>query len=274
MCEIFKCSKCEAEKPRADFPHAKGARHSWCRACHKVAKDIYRRKFREANPRKRRISSEIVAGEGRAVCSKCKEERDISLFQIQTTGPSGQCRICKTASEKARRERAGIPVKKLSRIEGDQKLCLCCDLMKPMTEFSPTTRGSGGVSAYCRPCFNEKFTVTKEEACKATAEYRARHPERHKAMHRVRMFEYRAQKKVTADGSVTDAFLNDLYAQEICCYCEKQTPRDKRTADHRVALAKDGTHTADNLVMACVSCNSSKRDLSEEDFFKRIRGNV
>jgi len=48
-------------------------------------------------------------------CSKCKEERDISLFQLYKDKPNGQCRLCKTASEKIRRERIGIPVKKLSK---------------------------------------------------------------------------------------------------------------------------------------------------------------
>lgn len=204
-------------------------------------------------------------------CSKCKEERDVSLFQCHKGIPSGQCRVCKTASEKARRERVGIPVKKLSVIEGGKKLCMCCREMKVISDFSPTERGLGGVAAYCKPCFSREYKGSKEERRLFTAAYRARHPERHKAAHRVRMFEYRTRKKVTADGSVTDDLLKALYGQEKCHYCSELTPRGKRTIDHRIALANEGTHTAGNLVMACWTCNCSKQDMSEEDFIKRIK---
>ena len=202
-------------------------------------------------------------------CSKCGFERDITMFQHFKGKPSGQCRICKTESEKRRREREGVPVKKLSRLEGDRKLCLRCDCMKPLSDFATTPRGLGGVSSYCRPCFSSGYRQDEKSAREATAAYRARHSERHKAAHRVRMFEYRNRKKVTSDGTVTDEFLKELYAQEFCHYCLQFTELINRTVDHKVALAKEGHHSASNLVMACWTCNSSKRDLSEEDFMKR-----
>lgn len=267
----YKCTKCGLEKCEGDFPFAKERRHSWCRSCHKVAKEEYRRKFREANPRKKRIAEDILTDDGCAGCSKCGEKLPLNHFQFRKGKPSGQCRLCKTASEKARRERIGIPVKKLSVIEKGKKLCMCCGEMKVIDDFSPSERGLGGVAAYCKPCFSREYGSNREEGRLATAAYRARHPERHKAAHRVRMFEYRTRKKVTADGSVTDALLKALYGQENCHYCGEATAKDKRTIDHRIALANEGTHTAGNLVMACWTCNSSKRDMSEEDFIKRIK---
>lgn len=203
-------------------------------------------------------------------CSKCKEQRDVSLFQLYKGNPSGQCRLCKTASEKTRRELKGIPIKKLSKIEGSQKLCMCCSAMKTLTDFSPTPRGLGGVSAYCKPClaFKARQRGTAKET---TAAYRARHPERYKVAHRLNNFERHTLKKVTADGSVTDKFLKELLKQTHCFYCAKEVVKNKKTVDHRVALSKEGTHTSDNLVMACWSCNSSKKDMSEEDFIKRMR---
>lgn len=207
-------------------------------------------------------------------CTKCGEQRDASLFQLYKGKPSGQCRMCKTASEKARRARVGIPVKKLSRIEGDKKLCLSCDQMKPLDDFSSTPRGLGGTAAYCKECMATMARARKGAAAKTTAAYRKRHPERHKANHRVRMFEYRTAKKVTADGSVTDSFLKELYAQENCHYCGEKTPEDQRTADHKMPLAKEGTHTAGNLVMACWTCNCSKSDLTEEEFIERVKNDM
>lgn len=43
-----------------------------------------------------------------------------------------------------------------------------------------------------------------------------------------------------------------------CAYC--LTRSDRLTQDHVVALVRGGTHTADNVVPACGSCNSRKSD--------------
>lgn len=265
----FKCTKCGFEKSSAEFPFAKGKRHSWCRECHKAAKAESYRKFREANPRKKRISEDILTEDGCAICSKCKNKLPLNLFQSGTIG--GWCQPCKTALEKEKRKLAGMSVKKFSVLEGGKKLCLCCNQMKELQDFSPTERGTGGVSSYCRPCTSIKFPTNREEGRKATAAYRVRHAERHKAAHRIRMFEYNHRKKVTADGSVTDALLKALYAQETCYYCGKETPSKDRTIEHRLALINGGTHTAGNVAMTCRTCNSSKKDMREEDFIKRIK---
>ncbi len=47
---------------------------------------------------------------------------------------------------------------------------------------------------------------------------------------------------------------------EFCCYCGR---RDDLSLDHMIPRMKGGPHSADNLVVACRSCNSSKhaRDL-------------
>ena len=41
-----------------------------------------------------------------------------------------------------------------------------------------------------------------------------------------------------------------------CIYCQKET--DYLTLDHVVALSKGGSHSLDNIVFCCRSCNSSK----------------
>ena len=202
-------------------------------------------------------------------CSKCKEGKPFTKFQHHNGKPSGQCRECKTAYMQAKRLRDGIQPKKFSKIEGDQKLCMACDCMLPLSEFSPTQRGLGGVSAYCRKCFRRHYRETPEKAREATARYRKRHRARHLANHRIRMYEYRTKKKVTSDGTVTDEFLNGLYATPHCHYCNQITEEELRTADHVVALNNGGAHSAANLVMACWTCNCSKRDLTEEEFMQK-----
>ncbi len=48
----------------------------------------------------------------------------------------------------------------------------------------------------------------------------------------------------------------ELY-KGICVYCKKAKANTK---DHIIPLSKGGTNYIDNIVPACVSCNSSKRD--------------
>lgn len=144
--------------------------------------------------------------------------------------------------------------------------------MKPLGEFSATPRGLGGIAAYCKECMAASSRAgDKAPVRERTAKYRKNHRERHLAAHRVRMFEYRTNKKVTDDGTVTDEFLKALYATTHCHYCEKPTAEQHRTADHKTALAKGGAHSKDNLCMACSTCNSAKRDLSEAQFIERLK---
>ena len=42
-----------------------------------------------------------------------------------------------------------------------------------------------------------------------------------------------------------------------CAYCGA---KGKMTQDHVIPLSLGGTHTVDNVVPACRSCNSAKRD--------------
>src|SRR4051794_12141649 len=48
------------------------------------------------------------------------------------------------------------------------KTCVRCRLSKPLSEFYRKPRKSGGVTAYCKPCFNtyttERFRRRKREA--------------------------------------------------------------------------------------------------------------
>lgn len=206
-------------------------------------------------------------------CSKCGVSQEPSAFQLYKGHPNGQCRACKTKSEKLRRARVGIKPKNMSAVSDGQKLCTGCKGLKPFSDFSPAARGLAGLATCCKACTSEAARERGKDGRgrKYTAEYRKRHRARHLANHRVRMYERMHKIKVTSDGTVTDAFLVELYKTEHCHYCEELTPEPLRTADHRVSLAAGGPHSAENLVMACHRCNSSKRHLSELEFLERIK---
>ncbi len=51
-----------------------------------------------------------------------------------------------------------------------------------------------------------------------------------------------------------------------CRYCEKQLTRFTATLDHVVAIAEGGGNSLENLVTACLSCNSQKHHRPVGDF--------
>lgn len=199
-------------------------------------------------------------------CSHCREVKSVELFQRQNGRANGWCRDCRYAANLAYRRARGERPKRFSHLEDGRKLCMKCSDMKPLAEFSPAKRGLGGVAAYCRPCASARIVSKpgfREKNRAATAEYRRRHRARHLANHRIRMWERRNRAKVQADGTATTEFLEALYAESVCHYCRNPTPEDDRTADHKTPLSRGGPHSAANLVMACWSCNCSKRDKTE-----------
>lgn len=48
-----------------------------------------------------------------------------------------------------------------------------------------------------------------------------------------------------------------------CAYCDKEA---KLTLDHVIPLSKGGTHSKDNVVPACLHCNSSKGNKTLEEW--------
>jgi 5-methylcytosine-specific restriction endonuclease McrA len=61
-------------------------------------------------------------------------------------------------------------------------------------------------------------------------------------------------------------FTNEQWQERLaeynycCAYCYQQFPVEDLTIDHMIPLSRGGTNTIDNLVPACKSCNSRKKD--------------
>jgi 5-methylcytosine-specific restriction endonuclease McrA len=199
-------------------------------------------------------------------CPHCHSVKPFTDFQFTKHGSfSGWCRKCRSDKEEQRRRAKGMKKAKRSVIVDGKKSCMHCLQMKPLSEFYPSIRGKGGVSAYCAKCSKLRF-YNPEKARENTARYRQRNRDWHLCLHRLRMYERKTRQRVTDDGTVTREFTQFLYSVEHCAYCFRFVTRSERTADHRISLARGGVHSASNLVMACWHCNSSKRDLDENEF--------
>lgn len=162
---------------------------------------------------------------------------------------ASQCTTCRTDARRVR------PIYFQDAVT---KECRNCREVKTHSEFSPSSRGKLKLAAYCKVCASVRFKPSPEEIRLRTSEYRARHPERARAAHRLHQFKRRAKIAATCDGTVDDEFLKELYSRTLCFWCKSFTERDKRTLEHVKELNDGGTHSADNIEMACSSCNSAR----------------
>lgn len=77
---------------------------------------------------------------------------------------------------------------------------------------------------------------------------------------RAEVARYRSRKRGATESTLTAVqwlFIKDLYSHR-CVYCGRKMQR--LTQDHIIPLSKGGMHTMDNIVSACQSCNSKKKD--------------
>lgn len=196
------------------------------------------------------------------ICSKCKEEKPLDAFSPAKKNEDGTVKYynswCNKCRTKNNRERLGLEERPIPIINENSKECLECHNVLPLENFSPSSRGRLGVSSYCKSCANKRFKPTPEKVRQASATYRAKHSERWRAAHRVHQFNRKALIKATNDGTVTDEVLKNLLNKETCCWCNNPVPKEFRTIEHIIELSNGGTHSASNLDMACLSCNSAR----------------
>ena len=113
----------------------------------------------------------------------------------------------------------------------------------------------------CRPSLkaqrhDDYLKHRKEYAARSKAWAKA-HPARRKDSVRRNSSKRRAQKIVTTVEDISKQSVSNLFesVNGRCVYCGAKADL---TLDHVVPLSRGGTHTLENLVGACFSCNSSK----------------
>lgn len=108
------------------------------------------------------------------------------------------------------------------------------------------------------------YQRNRERVDARTAAYRRRRPE-------VKMviWQRRRAREVAGGGRFTGNEWNDLVERHSnrCAYCGAQ---EALQPDHRVALARGGSNTIDNILPACRRCNQQKHTSSEREFRVRL----
>lgn len=110
------------------------------------------------------------------------------------------------------------------------------------------------------------YLERKAQYRESSLRWRRENRERYLAQHRLHQFNRKSLAKASSDGTVTTELLQELYSTETCAYCSGSIEIEQRTIDHAIPLSRGGPHSADNLVMACKSCNCSKSSKTPEEF--------
>ena len=152
--------------------------------------------------------------------------------------------------------------------------CNVCNQTKAIAEFY-FRKDNNSYRLDCKDCFKaakalrESKPGVKDERAHKERVRRAMHSERINATLREQRASYlkqnvkeaqaisAANRKLSVSSGVSKAEILQwrIEQPDICTYCGATT---SLTIDHIVPLSKDGTHTFDNLTIACRSCNISK----------------
>ena len=212
-------------------------------------------------------------------CTRCKQSKNRSEFsaaKLSKDGLSHYCKPCRAEMAALSRRAQGVLPKPVPAVANESgKECLRCGEVKPLEVFPVSPRGRLGRGSYCVPCSAAYHTSIRElpggraKSAAYTRKYRAENQERWRLLHRVDMRNRRDRKSRVDSGLVTAKVVRGLYARDVCQYCRRLVPLDQRTIDHVVPLARGGIHHPDNLVMACGTCNFSKKDKTCDEWTPR-----
>ena len=99
-------------------------------------------------------------------CSTCGEIKEIELFHKKETSADGYNNHCKVCILNRRRELSNEVYGKPIEINGQfrkRKVCPICGLLVSKDEFTKNNTRKDGMGAYCKRCFNEKYSKDRTE---------------------------------------------------------------------------------------------------------------
>lgn len=189
-------------------------------------------------------------------CTKCRVEwpRDVAHFHRSARARDGlkwECKACEAARYQADRE---------SRIA------------KSAARYA-ILRESGNREAY-RQKARERYAANREARRAYFAKYREANRDKMRAYfkdfraktideYRLRQIVTEGKRRAIKRGglglTIPPTIIAALQvAQKDRCWCCQSKLLGKFDVDHRIPLSRGGSHTEDNLVLACASCNRSK----------------
>ena len=214
-------------------------------------------------------------------CKKCGARKPLGDFRKQRLCKFGVGHVCKDCSNSYSKMMSNrVPLEEIKNASLEKwedvltaggKVCKYCGEWKPLKKLCVSVRSIGGHSNICHSCkrerLNAKGFVRKYVPRAMTPEQkelRLARIKRHKVKRRS-LFSQGTENTLTAKEW---RLLKEMYCH-CCAYCGRSGIR--LTQDHIVPVTKGGSHTIDNVVPACGSCNSGKNNYDLVVFLARRR---
>lgn len=260
----FKCTKCGQTKPVSEFCKDKRRTREYsshCKVCHNVL-------YHEKHPRTK--MRQLDPGDTKQ-CSKCNEIKTTEQFYKADWGDgyTAQCKDCRQATARAWKQQHKKRIADYQKQWRAKNPTYGREYDKQWRAKHIERRRELGRQWYARHrdqvlAYQKRYYVENADQIKRSVN-RYYHTRRGKAVSVNVRHKRRAAKQ---KSDITPEWLEQLYSiQTHCAYCGREFNDDlPPTLDHVMPLSKDGTHTRDNVVLACLSCNCSKGN--------RIIGNV
>jgi 5-methylcytosine-specific restriction endonuclease McrA len=226
------------------------------------------------------------------ICSKCNRELPVGAFYKKKSGKFGLSNICKQCDKERLiayrltdqyKEWVENWLKKQQELllVSTTKVCSRCSRELPLAEFHGKNRGKLGVEVFCKQCKNKAGhdyrhseegkaaikELNKTDLYKATKKKYSQSPKGKLTKRKNNRTENGKAKFARARHKrrAAMAILSTLTAEEWknikdqykhkCVYCGKTKPL---TMEHLIPLSRGGHHVKENIVPACLSCNSTR----------------
>lgn len=121
------------------------------------------------------------------------------------------------------------------------------------------------------------YENNKDDVLKRNSLYRSKHVEKMrfykkkwKVKNREKLYQsarIRQLNKSKGNYSLDEWEQAKVYFDNKCAYCGASS--DVLSQDHFIPLSKGGSYTKDNIIPACISCNSSKSDTDFKEWFTK-----
>lgn len=249
------CRKCDRILPLEAFgqnrPKTDGL-ESDCKECKQRRNIAYREKARngETGEVKRRQEERCFLAQYKLKrCCKCKFIFPHEHFWKNAGTPDGFIPTCKDCFRTSRQLKGALECEfqvaereELARL--GKKRCSRCNEIKPISEFSYLHCTWDKKNVVCRPCSSEKQKIAYKKNPSLIGRGN--------------------QKRRAREAGVIATFTDEewefakKFFDHRCCYCDQEVLLQR---EHFIPLEQGGPYSADNIIPACISCNSSKRNL-------------